>query len=148
MGLNNAQLAVIDHRRRQVARMRLRGMTQREIVDGLIKLKIVNPDTKQPYSLGTINADLQALDREWLKQAQGETVEYKARTLAELREVKRQGWSDKDMGIVLRALKQETELLGLDAPVQYQEVPLEQLPELNDVELESLYNKLFPRRRG
>lgn len=56
-----------------------------------------------------------------------------------------------DLGAIDRWLKvteARRKLLGLDAPIQYQEVPAEQLPDLTDEEFDKLYDNLFPRRRG
>lgn len=132
MGLNKngngSQQAIIDHRRRQVAYLRLRGATQREIESGLAAQGIINPDTRQPWSLGTINSDIKAMEREWKEAAQKDISEHKARMLAELEETKRAAWAGKDLSIVLRALKQEAELFGLDEPYKVEHQGSEENP--------------------
>ncbi len=45
MALNSSKKAVIKHRREAVAKLRLRGLTQREIVDKLTSEGLVNPET-------------------------------------------------------------------------------------------------------
>lgn len=148
MGLNTADQDAIDHRRCAVARLRLRGLSQREIVTALAADGVVNPDTKEPYSLGTVNADVQALTRQWKTEATKATAILKGSLLAELREVRRAGWAGAgdpavttallaalddgdatvraaaarslgavglpDLTNILRALKQESELVGAD----------------------------------
>jgi hypothetical protein len=101
-----------------VARARLRGATQREIVEALPKLEepCINPETGEPWSLGTINADLKALQSEWRREAKKATDHHKARQLAELQEAKRQAFHDNDIGNVLRAVGLEMDLLGTEAP--------------------------------
>lgn len=106
MGLNNAKRTEMTERRTQVAALRLRGNTQREIAD---KLRI---------SLGTVNADIKAIECEWRQQATADTQAYKGRVLAELAEVKRAAWAATDFRVVLQALKAECDLLGLDAPLK------------------------------
>jgi hypothetical protein len=118
MALNGSRQAIIDHRRRQVANLRLRGATQREIVEALEEQENINPSTGKAWSLGIINSDIKALDKEWKEAALRDVSEHKAQVLAELREVRRVAWGkDKeDLSIILRSLKQESELLGLDEP--------------------------------
>jgi len=116
MGLNKSKQAQIDFRRQQVASMRLRGMTQREIQTALVGMGVVNPRTGKKYSIGTVNSDLQRLIQEWRDNAQRDIQELQAEILAQLQEVKRAAWAQKDLKAVLQALKQETRLMGLDAP--------------------------------
>lgn len=108
--------AVVDERRRNIASLRLRGMTQREIEQNLPRLKIVNPRKGKPWSLGTINKDLQAIHEEWVKEATRAIAEHKANLLAELRELKRAAWAEKDYQAILRAIDKECKILGVEAP--------------------------------
>lgn len=114
--VNTAAEAIIAHRRELVARARLRGATQREIVEGLALANCLNPDTNEPWSLGTINSDLKALQAEWRRESKKAVDHHKARQLAELNEAKRQAWHDNDLQSVLRAIGQEMDLLGTEAP--------------------------------
>lgn len=118
MPYNNSRQAIIDNRRRQVAILRLRGMTQREIIATLERQGVVNPATGQPWSLGIINIDLKALDAEWRAEAAKAIDEHKARQLAELNEVRRAAWAAKDLVTVLRVLKQEADILGTAAAIK------------------------------
>jgi len=118
MGLNKSEEVRILARRSRVASLCLRGLTQREIVVALANQGFINPQTGQPYSLGTINSDVQALEEEWEAGAIRDIRAHKARIRAELQEAKRVAWSDRNVALVLRALKQETELLGADAPIE------------------------------
>ena len=110
--------SVVDERRRTIASLRLRGMTQREIETNLPTLKIVNPRTGQRWSLGTINKDLQAIHQEWVKEATLAIGEHKANLLAELRELKRAAWEARDFQAILRAIDKECKILGVEAPTK------------------------------
>lgn len=114
MALNASGQAAADHRRRMVASFRLRGLTQREIVEALVGEGCLNPKTGEAWSLGIVNRDLQALSDAWKREAAGQTAELKARNLAELRELRRMAWEDKKHYAILQGLKQEAELLGLE----------------------------------
>ena len=110
--------AAIDSRRRLVAGMRLRHLTYREIVAKLDELGIRNPDTGEPYCLRTINCDVNALRKQWKEESLQDTNELVADNRAELVEVRRRAWTEGELAIVLRSLKQECDLLGLDAPTK------------------------------
>lgn len=107
---------IIDARRRQVASLVLRGLTQREVEEALKRQRFLNPFTHKAFSLGTINGDIKALQEQWRQEAQADIETHQARIWAELQEVKRAAWGKKDLRSVLQALKQETELLGVNAP--------------------------------
>jgi hypothetical protein len=112
---------VIAHRRELVARLRIRGLSLREIVVALAKPgegQIINPQSDEPFTLTTIKEDCHYLDKEWLKRQAATTDSHKARVYLEIQEVKRAAWKDNDLSVLLRALKQECDLLGLDAPKQ------------------------------
>lgn len=106
----------IADRRRRVAAFRLRGLTQREIVSALDQSGYRNPNTGKPYALMTINADLQAIREEWHEEAVQDISVHIAAVQAEIREVRRRAWAAQDLELVLKGLKQERDLLGLDAP--------------------------------
>lgn len=104
-------------RREIVARYRLRQLTVREITEQLASKhpEIVNPKTLKPYSRNIIHLDLKALDKEWRARAAEAIDAHQARVLAEIAEIKRQGWTDRDMGVVIKALGKECDVLGLNA---------------------------------
>jgi hypothetical protein len=114
-----ARNAIVTNRRRFVAQLRLRGMSQDEIVQALAQQGVTNPETRTAWSKGTVNADCRALDAEWQLEAAQATGTLKASMLARLREVARAAWGKNDLRAVLAAYKQEAELLGLDAPVRF-----------------------------
>lgn len=127
---NNNNDALIDRRRLRVAELVKRRKTQREIVDILTVEGFANPDTGDPYSLGTINADVKALRAEWKREARQEMDAHRADLLAEINEVKRAAWGsditvkqesegDKpvpDLPVIIRALRLQAAVLGLDKP--------------------------------
>ena len=120
--MGKTKQSVIDHRRMIVARLRVRGLSQREIQVRLAipgedgRMVTANPANNKPWSLGTINGDCKALDKMWRAAAEADIVDWKAWINAELEEVKREGWRDKDSKAVLAAIAQQRAMLGLDAP--------------------------------
>lgn len=91
-------------RRRNVARLRLRGLSTREIAEAL------------KVSHATIVRDLKVVEADWRALAAGDLDTHKATLLAEHRELRREIWSspgDRDYGALLRSLDLEARLLGL-----------------------------------
>ena len=111
MGLNSSRQSIIEQRRTIVARLRLRGLTQREIVAALAK-------QGQPVSLGTIHSDLKAISQDWRAAAQADLAELRSRQFAELAEVRRIAWQQGQLDTVLKSLSQEAKLIGADAAQQ------------------------------
>lgn len=103
-------------RRERVAALRARGLTQREIQAALAapadKNGMVNPETGKPFDLATINRDLKHLRQQAQRAASQTTDVHRARQYAELQELKRAAWSQKDPRLALRALETEMKLLG------------------------------------
>jgi hypothetical protein len=69
---NNSKSTSIKNRRQTVARLRLRGLTQRDVMNALnqqsIRDALANgiPATEaEQWSLGTINRDIKAVEAEW-----------------------------------------------------------------------------------
>lgn len=120
MALNTSAKDIRIARRERVARLRLRGFTQRDIQRALSDPQrgMRDPKTGKPYSLMTINRDCKWIDKSWRENILALADEHNARILAEINEVKRTAWKDGDMQVVLRALKQEVDLFGLEAPKQ------------------------------
>ena len=112
--MNNSHQSVADQRRTIVARLVLRGMTQREIVESLAR-QLTNGDGN-PWSLATVNRDIKAIRKDWRKEARRDYDIHVAHMLAEYREVRRQAWVNKDYDLVLKVCDRECKLLGLDKP--------------------------------
>ena len=119
MGLNVARATSgsLKHvRRRMVARLRLRGMSQREIQEALSRPQdeggLRNPRTGRPFSLGTVNADCQAAEAMWRAEMVAELQEHRSREVAELREARRAAWQGDDLGEVRLNISLEADLLG------------------------------------
>lgn len=117
---NMAKADHIADRRRRVAAFRIRGLSQREIVRALEASGVVNPNTGKAYALMTINTDLQAVREEWREDAQQDTAVHIASVHAQINEVRRRAWAAQDLDTVLKTLKQERDLLGLDQPLKQQ----------------------------
>jgi len=104
-------------RQQKVEQLNLRGLTQREIVRALEKQRIVNPVTGKPWSLATVNSDLQELEEKWQQAAMADLTAMKARVNAELQELKRAAWAEKDLKLVRDLLKDEVDLFNLAGPI-------------------------------
>jgi hypothetical protein len=119
MALNSSGVDIIKRRREVVARLRIMGMTSREIADALAKPgpnQVLNPLTNEPFSHVTIHNDIVALTDEWRENAALSTQTHVARQLAEIQEIKRQAFLNRDGLLALRAIDREIKILGTAAP--------------------------------
>lgn len=110
--------AIVASRRLKVEQYALRGLTQREILTALTQQRVLNPATGQPWSLGTVNADLQSLEDEWGEAALEVRSTRKARVAAELKQLRRLAYAERDYKLVGELLKQERALFSLDDPIE------------------------------
>jgi len=117
---HNGSKADFDLMRREtISRLRLRGLSFREIVVALEKqTEIRNPKTGLPYSIFTVHADMKRVEEQWRLHMMQSISEHKKRILAELAELKRAGWTDKDYATVIKALAKECEVIGVNAPIK------------------------------
>lgn len=116
MAKTTAQDAVIDRRRARVAELAAQRKTQREIAEMLAAEGLINPETEQAWSLGTINADLQTVRKSWQRDAKQALGTLRAEMLAEVNEVKRAAWRDNNYALVLKGIETQAGLLGLNRP--------------------------------
>lgn len=116
---NGSRNDLVKKRREMVASLRLRGLTEREITEALAKpgkQQILNPDSGEPYSPQTIHNDLKLLRDEWRERAAEDIKIHHARQLAEIQEIKRQAFLDRDGRLALMAIDREIKLLGTASP--------------------------------
>ena len=108
----------IAARRAAVSMCKLRyGWSTRKIAEYLATQPTLwNPETRKPWSQDTVKRDLTILTHEWREAAVQDTDAFRTAHLAELREARAGAWRKDDIASVLRALKQEADLLGLNAP--------------------------------
>lgn len=114
MAKSTANDALIDRRRRRVAELVAQRFTQREITDTLAQEGFINLDTGEPFSLGTVNADIKVLRAGWQRDAKQAIGTHRADMLAEIQEVKRAAWGEKNLAIILKAIETQATLLGLN----------------------------------
>lgn len=112
-------------RRDMVARLRLRGLTLREIADKLWEyadsLTGEHPfrtSTGGKLCLRAISRDLECARQLWIERAAQSVEVHVSRLIAELSEVKRQAWLERKWPVVLRAIEQEAALLSARGPVR------------------------------
>jgi hypothetical protein len=115
---NGANNDAVRKRRDMVAQLRLMGYTEREITLRLAtgKQPLLNPQTGEPYSRQTVHNDLVLLREKWTESAAQSINEHQVRQLAEIQEIKRQAFLDRDGLLALRAIDREMKLLGTAAP--------------------------------
>ena len=116
---NSSHMAVIARRRENVGRLRLRGLSQREIITALTRVKDTDgsPDPIKA-SLGTVNRDLKVLEAEWRANAARDIGEHIANQLAEIAEARRKCWQLEDMAGLARFIKLEADIRGTNAPAK------------------------------
>lgn len=131
---------IIAFRRERVASYKLRGFTIREIVDALQKEGLVNPETNQPFSHGTVVTDLKALHKEWMAHAAKDIAAHKADQLAELLELRKRNWETGDLAEVRNCLILEAKILGTPAPDKLQVSGQIDLTKLTNEQLQRLVN--------
>lgn len=106
--------ALIMKRRELVARLDARGLSQREIVTALEKERILD-DKGKPFSVMAVNRDLKLIYAERIKRLQDARVRNQARVYGKILEAQRMAWGQEDVRAVQGGIKQEIDLLGLDA---------------------------------
>lgn len=104
----------IEQRRERVAQLRLRGLSSREIARALATgdHPIVSATTGRPYEHAVILSDLEALKAEWQASRGESTDKHIDRQFAEMQEIKRAAWANRDPELALKALEKEMKLLG------------------------------------
>lgn len=107
---------IVEDRRREVAILRRRRLTLRQIVQALDAAGRRNPRTNAPWGLTVIHGDIKALEEQARADAMRETIEHKAENLASLKELERIAWEERRYEDVRKVLKDQRDLLGLDAP--------------------------------
>lgn len=110
-----AEQEVMAARRELVAKFRLRRLSFRAIAKALADIGCVNPRSGEPWNHKVVADDCAALLAEWKERARDEFDDRRACLLSELEEVRAAGWAADNFDVVLRAIKSERELLGLDA---------------------------------
>ena len=112
----------MEKRRQLVASLLVQSprITQREVHHRLAG-EVVNPATGEPYSLGTINNDIQVLRDEWREKKNEDRDEWISRALGAYDEMEKAAWAKGDLSEVRYVWKARRTMLGLDAP-QRQEI--------------------------
>lgn len=105
---------ICELRRLMISRCRLRGLSRWEIHQWLIDNGIINEETGQPFPMTTIVDDEAELRKRWRQQTDINIDERKKVLLAEIHEVKRLAFLRNDLNVVLIAIKQERDILGID----------------------------------
>lgn len=135
MALNTSEALIVEDRRREVAALRRRRLTIRQIVAALERAGRINPRTNKPWGLATIKGDIDALQEQARSEALREVSEHKAEILADYQELMRLAWTEKRYEDVRKILKDVRDMLGTDAP---QVVIFEQVAERMTEALEAL----------
>lgn len=121
MPLNKTKADIRDRRRQLVAGIMVRRprVTQREIRRLLAEKGHVNPETGEPWSLGTINSDVEAIREEARERMEEDADTWRARELQMLRELQADAWDAGEYRTVVAISKRRAKLLGLDEPDEF-----------------------------
>lgn len=76
----------------------------------------INPDTGKPWSIGTINSDVQAIRDEARELRQRAAEEWIEQSILELGELKIMAWGQKNVYALVAVKQLEMKLLGYGAP--------------------------------
>jgi membrane peptidoglycan carboxypeptidase len=113
-----------DRRRQLVASLMVRNprISRRQITEVLARPEreggMRNPTTKKPWSLATIQKDVQFILEEWREARLASADEWIAQELATYEELQIQAWRNNDLAEVRRVSVERRKLLGLDAPTK------------------------------
>lgn len=106
----------VEIRRLRVARLLVRGYTEREIVAALAhdaeEGGLRNPETGEPYSQPTIHRDSVAVRKMWVESLKEELEDHRGRQVAELQEARRVAWREGDVEHIRKNIGLESDLLG------------------------------------
>jgi hypothetical protein len=84
---------MIDDRRARVARCKVQGLSIRQSIAALAKDGCVNPDTKKPWAVSAIQADLVHLTGIWQASAIEDITLARGLELAKLDQLEREAWA-------------------------------------------------------
>lgn len=118
---NNTGNGITDHRRRLVAALMVQrpGITRRQLHEVIAK-QMVNPVTKAPYSLMTIQNDVTTLKERWRDEAFRDTNTLIAMEWAKLDEAEKTAWGIGDLTkrvtMLLKISERRAKLKGYDSP--------------------------------
>ena len=118
----SAKADIVARRREAVARLRLRGLSIRAIVEQLPRLDppMLNPNTGNPYSKSVVASDIQIMSGEWQQDAARAISQHKTEQLALLKEAQSEAWKQKDIDLVLKCHDRIAKLLGTNSPEKQQ----------------------------
>lgn len=102
-----------------VAHMAVRRIPTRAMSKALAEQGIVNPRGGKPWNYSTLARDVAKLEKEWRANATKELSDHRARDLAELDELARRAWAEKDYQLVLKIQERRAKLLGMDSPTVF-----------------------------
>lgn len=120
MPLNKTKAERRAQRRRRVAQLLVRRprITVREIRRALFKDGHFNPETEEPWSVGTIQKDVEAVRKEAREEMRKSADEWRAKELRRLQQLQQEAWDEGNHKLVLRCMKRRAKMLGLDEPEQ------------------------------
>lgn len=103
-----------ERRREVVARLLVRGLSERAITAALAEHGFVSP-TGRPWGRTSVQRDIEAVRQQWRAAATADIAVHVEGQLATLREVQREAWKNGDGDLVLKAHDRMAKLLGTDA---------------------------------
>ena len=118
MRANETRKDIRERRRQLVAQLMVRRprVTQRQLRAALAERGHVNPETGAPWSLGTINRDVEAIREKARARMEDDANTWRARELEMLRALQADAWDAGEYRTVVSISKRRAKLLGLDEP--------------------------------
>lgn len=138
MTRNTRDAHITEDRRREVAALRRRRLTIRQIVEVLANGGRKNPRTGKPWDIATIHRDLEAIKEAMRAEAVKDASEHKAEILADYQELIRLAWVEKRYDDVRLVLRDVRALLGTDSPqvIIFEQVQARMVEALSALEME------------
>ena len=96
--------------------LRRPNITRREVMKNLADVPLLNPATNEPFSLGTIQNDIDALKARWRERSAENADEWIAELLATIDQLQGDAWQEREYGVVVRCIQERAKLKGLYAP--------------------------------
>lgn len=103
-----------------VSRLYHQKITQAEIADQLAEMGCLNENKGKPWTAAIISKDIAELEANFREKNIEELIKIKMRLVQDLVEIHRLAIEREDYRSALQAVKQQAELLGLNAPLKSQ----------------------------
>jgi len=116
MPRNSSDALVIEQRRAEIAHLRRRRLTVRQIAQALEDSHFLNPRTAKPWGVATVQRDLDHLHAAARAESLRDISDHRAEILSDYHALLDRHWAVGNYDEVRRVLKDVRDMLGTDAP--------------------------------